>query len=728
MPGVPTQLRSRKLTRWRPALAAVGPALARLLRRRIRSAVPLAVVALLALACHRSSSANLERGDRLLSLGEAKQAIAEYQSAANIEASAHAQRGLGLGHEALGAYEQAERHLEAALDAKPGDLEARVALARVQTHFGRYAKAREQLLLALEQEPNHDPALLLLGVYAETRPQIQQAVDFLEARAERQQRSGQGLGLEGQLVLADLMARLNRSDTADKLRENVRYLPLQSPRVALELALGSLDRDNPQLARSLLLPLVQSLPRDAAAWHARAWQALAAAHLELGQAVEARQALQHLGVRVREPEARLLEARLELASGLETEPTQKLQRLLQELPVEQRDLRSRVRGVLARSLIEQRRHDAAQAQLTAALQEDPRDIDASLTLARLHLRRGAADQAVAALSGLTEQQGRLARVHAALGEAQLQAGRLDLAEQAFRRLWELAPQEPEARLWLATTLRKRGQVEQARRLLEGNLKRFGAHIPSLNELLQLIEQSQGAAEAKALALSYGEQHRNSAEVAAVEGDWLLAHRDVERALAAYRRALNVNAAYFPAVSALSRVYARHGRTSLAQSVIDAALAHDGKNLRLLLLAARVARELRRYEQAQQYCERALELSPGHPLALAALASVQAEGLRALPEAQQLAQRAFQAAPSQPEVLDALGWVTHLGGDPAAALPHLEAAARAAPGSAQFTYHWGAALLAAGKAAEAGDKLEQVLKLDPEFPTAQEIRGVLARHD
>jgi tetratricopeptide (TPR) repeat protein len=678
------------------------------------------------MSCHRSGSANLERGDRLLALGESQQAIVEYQSAANIEPSAHAQRGLGLSQEELGAYTEADRHLEAALDAKPGDLEARVALARVQTHFGQYAKARDQLLLAIEQEPNHDPALLLLGVYAETRPQIQQAVDFLEARAERQQQSGQALGLEGQLVLADLMARLNRGDTADKLRENVRYLPLGSPRLALELARASLERDNAPLARALLSPLVQTFPDDSTAWHARAWQALAAAHLELGQAPEAREALQHLGARVRGPEVRLLEARLDLADGLETESTQKLERLVEELPAERRYLRSQVRGVLARSLIEQRRYDPAQAQLTAALQEEPQDIDASLTLARLHLRRSAPDQALAALAGLTDQHGRLARVHATIGEAQLQAGRLDQAEQAFRRLWELAPQEPEARQWLAVTLRRRGQVDQARRLLEGNLNRFGGHTPSLSELLQLIEQSEGAGAAKAFAVTYGDQHRTLAEVASVEGDWLLAHRDVERGLAAYRRALNVNAGYLPAVSALSHTYVRHGRTALAQSVIDAALAHDGKNLRLFLLAARVAGDLRHYDQAQQYCERALAVSPGHPLALAALAIVQAEGLRALPEAKQLAQRAFQAAPSQPEVLDAFGWVTNLNGDPAGALQYLEVAASTTPSSALFTYHWGAALLAAGRSPEANEKLAQVLKLDPDFPTAQEIRGVLAR--
>ena len=190
-----------------------------------------------------------------------------------------------------------------------------------------------------------------------------------------------------------------------------------------------------------------------------------------------------MSTRVRDPEFRLLDARLGLASGMEAESTRKLQALLQELPSDQRHERSRVREVLARTLMDQREYDSAEAQLNALLEEDPQQVDASLILARLHMLRGAPDKAVQVLSALTDNHGRLARAHATLGEAQLQAGHLDLAEQSFRRLWELAPQQPDARYWLAITLRRRGQPDQARRLLEGNLKRFPTHTGSLSELL-----------------------------------------------------------------------------------------------------------------------------------------------------------------------------------------------------------------------------------------------------
>lgn len=718
MRGVPTQ--TSVTARWQErARTAPRPAC-------VPTRLPVLLVLLLASSCHRNAGANLERGDRLLALGDNKQAIVEYQSALNIEPSAHAQRGLGLAYEALAAFAEAQRHLQAALEAKPGDLEARVALARVNARFGQYEKARQQLLTAIEQEPNHDPALLLLGVYAETRPQIQQAVDYLEARTERLQKLGHALSLESQLVLADLMARLNRGDSADKLRENVRYLTIDNPRLALDLAQGSQDRDNHELARALLRAVVERLPGEGPAWQADVWQTMASAEIELGHVSEAREAFAHLRNRARDPEYRLLDARLGLANGMEAESTQKLQKLLAELPADQRHERSRVREILARALMDQRKYDDAEAQLTALLADDPQQAEASLTLARLHMLRGAPDKAVQVLSALADNHGLLARSQATLGEAQLQAGRLDLAEQAFRRLWELAPQEPDARYWLAVTLRKRGQADQARRLLEGNLKRFPTHTGSVGELLEVIEQSNGTSAAKAFAISYGTQHPDSPEVAQLEGDWLLGRRDAEHALAAYRRALNTNPSFLPTVGALSRFYARHARGSLAQSVIDAALNHDAKDLRLFLLAAGIAMDLRHADQARQYCERALALYPGHPQALAALSIVQAEGLRDVTQGKQLAAQAYAAAPTQPDVLDAYGWVTHLAGDPAAALTYLEAASQARPGSATMLYHWGAALLAAGQSAAANAKLTQVLELDPQFPTAQEIRGVLAR--
>lgn len=675
----------------------------------------------LAAACRRDPTENLSRADRLLATGQPKQAIVEYQTALGLEPSAHAERGLGLAYEALAAYALAERHLAMALEARPNDTDARVALARVSTRFGRYAKARSELLTALEQNPDCEPALLLYGIYAETRQQMQQAIDATLAFEERQQKLGRHLTHAAELVLADLLARTNRSEAALEIRRNLRLAPAGEARLTLELGQAAADRGSHELARELLLPLVERHPEET-----DAWQVLALSALELGRPSEARDAMTHLSARSRAPRVRLLAARLGLANGLQTGPTEELRALLADVPVDQAHARAQIRRYLAAALIAQDRLDEARAELDGLLGEQPDDVEGSLALAELAITRSQYADAVQVLSALTDHHGQLARAYAVLGRAQLGLAQLDAAEASFRRLWELAPHEPEARYWLAIALWRRGQVDQARRLLEGNVKRFPAHLDSVNAMALLREQTAGAKDAKAFFIEHAQAHADSPQIASAEGDWLLAHQDSERALAAYRRALMQKPSYYPAVAALTGFYTRHEKTLLARAVLDAALGHDPKDLRLLLLAARTASDEHRYDEARLFSQRAVEANPEQPVALAALASVEAEGFRDIPRAQELVGRAYAGAPASVEVLDALGWVEHLAGNSLKAVQDLQRAAERDPDNPRVLYHLGAALLGAGQPSAAHDRFERVLSLDPSFPTAREIRTVLAR--
>ncbi len=676
---------------------------------------------MLALACRRDVTQNLARADRLLATGQHKQAIVEYQTALTLEPSARAERGLGLAYEALSAYGLAERHLAAALEAKPEDAEARVALARVSTHFGRYAKARSELLTAIEQNPDCEPALLLFGVYAETRQQMQRAIEAIDGFEQRQKKLGRPLTHASALVLADLLARTNRADAAVELRHNVRLAPFAEHKLTLALGQAAAERGSHELARALLLPLIERYPADV-----DAWQVLALSALELGMLPETRDAMQHLSARASEPAVRLITARLGLANGLETGPTAELRALLAETPADQAHARAKIRRCLAEALIAQRKYDEARRELDALLTEQPGDVEGSLSLAELAMERGQHADAVQVVSALTDHHGQLARAYQVLGRAELNLGRLDAAEASFRRLWELAPHEPDARYWLGVALWRRGQVDQARRLLEGNIKRFPNHVDSVNTMAQLREQSGGVAEAKAFFLDHGRNHPESAEIASAEGDWLVRHQDSERGLAAYRRALLQNPSYFPAVSALTQFYARHDKGLLARAVFEAALEHDPRDLRVLLLAARDASDAGRYEEARQHGERAVELNPDQPAAQAALASISAEGFRDIARARVLVARAYASAPSNSDVLDALGWVSHLAGESAPAVRELERAAERDPDNPRVLYHLGAALLAAGQPAAAHDRFERVLSLDPSYPTARQIQTVLAQ--
>jgi tetratricopeptide (TPR) repeat protein len=672
-------------------------------------------------ACRRNAAANLERGDRMLATGLHKQAIVEFQSALELEPNAHAERGLGLAYEALSAYGLAQRHLSAALEAKPEDPEGHVAFARVLTRFGQYDKARAELMKALEQDPDSEPALLLFGVYAETRQQMQQAIDAIEGYEDRQIEKARTLTHGERLVHADLLARTNRSDAAHALEQGARLAALSSAPLTLDLARAAADRESHALTRALLLPFVAAHPEAA-----DAWQVLAESALELADIADARAALQHLADRAKQPEVRLLSARLGLATGFETGPTAALRELLEQIPADQAHARATVRRFLASALRAQRKPDDAEAELGRLLAERPADLEGNLALGELQLDRGQPERALRVLSALTDEHGQLGRVYALMGRAELALGQLDAAETSFRRLWELAPHQPDARYWLAIDLWRRGQLDQARRLLDGNVKRFPEHVQSLEALAKLLEQSVGAAEANAFVIDHGSKFADSPEVANAEGDWLLDHDETERALVGYRRALMLNPSYFPALSTLARFYIRHDKASLARSLMDAALLHDADDVPVLLLAARTASDARLYEEARQYAGRALRQGPDQPLSLAESARIEAEGFRDFPHAKELVARAYAAAPSSTEVIDARGWVSHLAGESEAAVEDLERASEQDPENPRVLYHFAAALLGAGQPAAAHEKFARVLSLDPSFPTAREIRTVLAR--
>lgn len=655
----------------------------------------------------------------MLALGHAKQAIVEYQAALDVEPSARAHRGLGLAYETLSAHTRARQHLEAAVEARPHDIEARVALARVHTHFGQYERARRELLAALEVDPNDSSAVLFFAVYAESRSDLERALSLLDALRERHSRSGEAVTRAAQAVLADLLERLQQSGAAE-LRETARYAPLDSPRLTIELARASQGRHNFRLSEQLLGPLVERYPGEL-----DAWQLLAAAHLELGRYGAAREAMSHLQPRASDPEVRLLEARLGLARGPGSAKERELRALIAQVPDEQEHQRARIRRFLARALTAQERLEEAQRELELLVDDRPEDVEGRLALAELHLTRRRGVEAARVLEGLPEQHGHLARARELIGRAELESGDIAGAESAFRQLAELAPHAPDASYWLAVALDRRGEAEQARRLLEANLTRFPTHVRSMLELAGVLERTQGSAAAKSFVLHHADQQSASPELAHAEAEWLLAHGDTDRGLAAHRRALALDPGYFPSARELATFYSKRGKLDLAGAVLEGALSHAPDDLDLLLLAARLSAHGGQYREALRYCERALALEPDHPLVLAVLAEVHAEGFRDLRRASEVASAAQASAPDHPDVLDALGWVEQLRGQPTRALPYLERAARADPDNPRILYHLGAALLGAGQTEASREKLARVLGLDPEFPTANEIRSLLA---
>jgi len=112
-----------------------------------------------------------------------------------------------------------------------------------------------------------------------------------------------------------------------------------------------------------------------------------------------------------------------------------------------------------------------------------------------------------------------------------------------------------------------------------------------------------------------------------------------------------------------------------------------------------------FESARKYYARALEADPDFAVANANMAWIDAENGKDLDVALAMAQKAESLMPEHPSVTDVLGWVMYKRGNYRGAIPLLESCVKKTPDSAQFRYHLGMALMAAGQTAPARAQLQ-----------------------
>jgi tetratricopeptide (TPR) repeat protein len=681
------------------------------------------LVALIGLAgCRHSPDRHLNQGDALLGQGNAESALAEYLEALRLEPSLRAERGVGLAYAALGSLERAEQHLTLALSVQPGDTQTRLALIKLYGTSGRDDDARKQLAILLEDQPGHVGALLLAGGYAATSADVRQAVLGLERVVEREKARGATIDRELLILLAELYAREGQSELAKRFEAKARLATLGGELQTLELGRVCVQQKRFALAHELLRAVLDKRPSDP-----DALTLLASAALELGRISEAKAALAQLPEALKtQPEARLLGARLDLASDFQVEASRELTSLLAVAQAVQPTLLPSVRMALAEAWAAQARPAEAKSELEHLIAESPERLGARVRMARLELDRGHPELSVQILTPLPAEHPELGSAYDILGRAELARGNAEAAESSFRQVVTLTPDRPEGRYGVARALLLRGKAALARPLLEDNVARFAAHRPSLWALGELLRRSEGQREADNFMMKYWVTHVASPEVSTLEGDWEYAHERPTRALAAYRRAITLQADYYPAAAALGRFYARRKLAEQAFSVLDGALALSPADLKLLLLSAEVASDLRSWARAREHLDRVFALTPDCPAGLAQLGRLIAESGGDLARARELAERAFASAPGNADVIAVLGWVHHLSGNDDEARRQLEAAVRLDADNPQSHYRLAVVAAAQGATERAAQSLAQALEIDPAYPDSSELRGRLPR--
>ncbi len=466
------------------------------------------------------------------------------------------------------AIECGERQLEKGWD---GATAQRVAEACAA--LGR-DEQRARVLRRSAEQKGDDPEAQLALAEAQSKSGDRRAA--IESARRAFELSGQTRGREvlGALLLEEAEACVERGarDQALVLLDQARAANLDQPQFLLLLAhryqrLGEVEQ---------VLRTVERVPTSCD-HHAEAQVLAGSAHAKAGRLRQAVDAYRIATQRPSPPVSLLAElGRWEGMLG-EHDPAQ--EHLLQALACSPHD--QELAGLLLESL-EQHGDDAAREhRLEEIVRLRPEDRRGLGSLALLWLRRGQHQQIVYLLSPVTAHEPKDQRVFAVLAAAQLALGDNAQAERSARQAMALGAVPEGCERVLGLALSRLGRTDEA--------------ILALEDALTRLQSSEVKSELVAL-------YRKRAEQATQLGD-------VELAIAAYNRLLQLEPQRFEVRSVVASTLARLGRIEEALAVLDPCREPVLENQPLFSLRGKLELAAGRLGAAEATLRTALQLSP-----------------------------------------------------------------------------------------------------------------------
>jgi len=208
-------------------------------------------------------------------------------------------------------------------------------------------------------------------------------------------------------------------------------------------------------------------------------------------------------------------------------------------------------------------------------------------------------------------------------------------------------------------------------------------------------------------------------------------KDWNGAEAAFRKSAELDRNNTGALIRLGEVQIASGHTDLALATYQQSVKDHPREAGFYVLMGQLYETRQDWQNAQNAYQKALELKPTDPTASNNLANVMLQTGGNVDVAMSLAQTARRALPDSSDVADTLGWIYYQKGAYESAIGLLQEALKLRaknkiPEDPGIHYHLGLAYEKAGKPSLARQQLEQVLKLDPNYSDAGEVKKRLSQ--
>jgi len=560
-------------------------------------------------------------------------------------------------------FSDAEKHLKQAVATDPKSLQANMDLADFYRLQNQLPQAQAALQAGILNNPDAPQLYVVWADMLSNSGKITEADGILNKLRNQMPKS-----LEATIAIGDYYAQ--RRDLDKALAEYQRGLSISAGNLDIEKRMEELylSSNRTDEASKLDEQLMKQAPRDVlvSVNHGRLLlaqgkqrDALIALQKTLKDAPNSAQAHYYLGVAYWQTES-LGQASSEFQEALKVSPGFPLA----------------LQG-LARLNLAQNHSSEAQVYAQELVQEFPVDISNRLLLGGIYLREGKsrpAEEQFLAASQLAPNQ---AAVHLDLGQLYYTEKKWSQAEKEFETAIQLDPANP----------------------------------TMLSPYANFLVARQQAPKAISLAQQFVDAHPSNAQGHVILGSLQFDSKNYSAAQAEFERAIQIEPNNVEGYLRMGRVFQGKNQPDEAIGQYEKALKLQPKSASLVTMVGNLYLEKGDLETARKYFARALEADPNFAVANANMAWVDAQEGKDLDVALGLAQKAKSLMPEAPSISDTLAWVMYKKGNYSGAIPLLQDCVKKSPDSAQYHYHLGLALMAAGQKESGKTQLQAALRMN-----------------
>lgn len=607
-------------------------------------------------------------------------------------------------------YAEGMAELKKAIKLDPKNMQTYIELARTQVFAKDTAAAEATLKQALTIDSRSTDTLIALGDFHVTTGQPDQAeIIYKQALDVAPQQE------EIYLKLASFYQRYGKWTEVETALQKLAALKPQDEKPHILLgdfftSLGQREKALANYQRATEINAGSTAARDKLISH----------YLDRGNTGEAEAKVKDiLGKNNKDLMGLFFDARIRLAKGNADEAISLLQGVVKDEP-----RFAQAHHFLGVAFMHKVQTAQARGAFTEAVKLNPNLAEARTALAQIHLAEGSDDLAIEQAQAALQLNPRNITAAVTLGDAILHKGDLAKAKSVFDSMIRALPKHPVIHHRLGLIALAGKKEPEALDHFEAALDADSNHIESLAQIVNISFAHKNAAAARDRIARQLERAPNNPKLHVLMGRAWLTLQDVPQAETSLKKAIALDDKSLDGYILLSALYVQAGKLDQAMQENEAALAKNPNAFVPRMILGMLHTQRKEYDRAMAQYEEVLKINPRAVQAANNLAYLLIEHGGNGDQALTLAQMARESSPDDPYIADTLGWIFYRKNIFVRSVGLLKEAILKLPDSPEVQFHYGMAEWKHGNGASAKTALATALKLSQSFPGADEARTTL----